>query len=567
MAQAVTRIQSTLPFKLPDGDMNGAGGGMGWPLSMAFVVAAPDRIPPHWSSSRDIWIRNFYRTVDALNVATETFISKATGIELWVAPKDNNVKRHMEQASQFTYALHNQTGVFAGFEDHFTRYIDDYLSQDNGAFMVVMGRGRADGPIIGPATGLYHLDSARCQRTGNAEYPVIYHHTDSKRYKIHYTRIISQVQRPSPKQELYGVGFCAISSCIDASIELKDVSVHSQESLGSRPARQILYVKEGATLQEVIDAADIYQAKQDSMGVESFSKTMFLAPRSPAGKLELELLRMLGPHEGFNRMEVSIINLATIAGAFGLDLRDLAISFGIASEGATSAEVQDRKGRGKGVNTFIEGFRKELDRKFLPRHLKSVFDNKDDQQDEHQARIWDIRSSVRERDLRNGVTSVRTEREKMVESGEITTEQFEAMELQDGRLANGTDILLLFETSDQEIADLLSISGVSNPTDLKANDPESTIDSINEQIRVVWRVIDMARTAGIASKARQSLAALEKLRATYEGELMEMQMMEEASILEEEVLLEAAGEGEDAATPEDDVATVEEDAQLEEDLS
>jgi hypothetical protein len=534
---------------------------------MAFVIAAPDQIPPHWSAARDAWIRDFYRTVDPLNVATETFISKATGIELWVAPKDNNVKRHMEQASQFTYALHNQSGIFAGFENHFTRYTDDYCSQDNGGFMVVMGNGRADGPIIGPATGVYHLDSARCQRTGNAKYPVIYHHTDNKRYKMHYTRIISQVQRPSPKQELYGVGFCAVSSCIDASIEMKDVSIHSQESLGSRPARQILYVKEGATIQEVNDAADIYQQKQDNMGIESFSKTMFLAPRSPAGKLELELLRLLGPHEGFNRMEVSIINLATIAGAFGLDLRDLAISFGIASEGATSAEVQDRKGRGKGVNTFIEGFRKELDRKFLPRHLKSIFDNKDDQQDEHQARIWDVRSTVRERDLRNGVTNVRTEREKMVQLGEITPEQFEAMELQDGRLANGTDILLLFETSDQEIAVLLTLSGVSEPTDLKANDPVTIIDIINDQIRVVWRVIDTARTAGIANKARQALAALEKLRASYEGELMETQMMEEAAMLEEEVLLEAAGEGEDAATPEQDVATEAEDAALEEDLA
>lgn len=510
MADAVAIRQQQLPFPEESDFSAGMAGHL-----FAFLMPTGDAIPPHWSRTRDAWLRDFWLRTDPVKNAVNTFVSKATSVPVRIMARNQSIKRHVAQAADFEYALTVQSGIMRGWRNEFEKFIVDYLTQDNGAFMLVLGPGPASGPIVGAASGVYSLDSSFCTRTGDAVYPILYQHEDGEEYKIHYSRLISQVKLPSPRRALRGVGLCPVSCCVDASVELKDIAIMSQEKFGSRPARRLMYARKGATIEQLRAAIDHFDTKLDNQGLTRFAKTLLLAPKTAGQELDLQVLDMIGPHDGFNRMDVHLIDLGTIANAFGLDMMDLGAIYGI-SGSSKSQEVVDRKGRGKGVNDVLDHIEDELDSKFLPPHLTVSFDNVDDQQDEHQANIRSLRATARERDLRNAVTTPRIERMLMRRRGEITEEEFEELEMFDGRQPDGTDLLLLFESEDAVTMALLTLP-LNDPTNVEANDPATAVDACREQIKVVWKVVDSARAPDIARTARFCLAALERLLSQYEG--------------------------------------------------
>lgn len=554
----ITEVQRAVPFEQNEVDLAGVTvtsiGGMSH-YAINWMTSAANMVPPYWSPMRDTWMRDFVTTCDPLKIAINTFVNKATSIPFSVTARDSSMKNHIEQAASVETNLLTMSGLLAGWKTEFKKFIQDYLTNDNGAFLYVQGRGRTSGPVLGPAMGVMHLDSARCQRTGDPEFPVIYLHTTGERYAIHYTRIIQMANLPSPRAEMYGVGLCAVSCAIEPSLELRDIATYSSEKFGSRPPRQILYAKTGATLDQLTSAVRLFDERVTSSGLTRFSRTMMLAPKVANQTLELDTLDMASVPDGFDREKVTILDLAMIASAFGLDLRDLAISFGVAGQTRADAEVQDKKGRGKGVHELLETLSDKLNALYLPPHLKINFDTLDDDQDEQRANIRETRSSARERDLRSGITTVRYEREKMLENGEMTEEQFNEMELIDGRTPDGLDVLMLFHSNDGQITKWLGGFSVADPTDIASNDPVTMAQEIQERKRVVFIGIEEAHNAKAAWKARQAMAALDKLHSMYQNPA--------GLDISDQVMVEAMDEGADAGAIENSVEPVEVEEEVE----
>ena len=511
MADTVQELLDDYPFEI---DKNTEGGGMAFSTLMA-LGAAGHLAPPYWSKARDKWLIGFARRVDVVKITVKTFISKANTIPVRIYPKDRSIVRHANMATDMHEALMRNSGLFKGFRHEFQRFLFDYLNQDNGGFMLILGGGQVDGPIVGAASGLVHLESYLCNRTSNPEYPVVYYHPDGKRYKIHYTRLIDMVSLPSTETNLNGVGLCPTSLCIDSAQEILDMYTYSQEKHGSRPARQILYASEGATIEQLSSAIQHGEMKLDNEGHTRFSKTLLLAPKLPGGKLKLDLIDLASSPDGFDRQTVTLLDMAVIASSFGLDLRDLAHSFGISGQTRSDAEVQDRKGRGKGVGEFIETFSDQLTQKFLPEYLLLSFDNLDDNQDEQRAKIQGIRSTARGRDVTTGIMTVRASRHQMLRAGEIQDEDFDEMELTDGRLPDGNDILSLFYSSDTYYSAALKIPSLSDPIDIEGNDPYFAIDAIKPALIKAWGLFEEETNPVKRKKARQVIAALEKLQEAY----------------------------------------------------
>lgn len=525
MTTDIQVLENTLPF--PVEDNNGPSGGlMRWSF-LGLLGAASDIIPAYWSQSRDSFLRKFYSESDPLKITVGTFIHKVSTIPVTVTARDRSVNKHVRQALVMNNNLVVQTGIFRGLRYELEKVVNDYLTQDKGCFTLVMGDGRPDGPIIGPAQGLYHLDAAFCDLTGDPTYPVIYNHENGSSYKLHYTRIIHIVNLPSPKRGLFGVGMCPTSSCIDSGRELKDIVVNSQESFGSRPARKALYVKKGATLDQLQGAVNAADQKMDSEGLTRFAKTLLLAPKNPNSELELDTLDLAAAPDGFNRKDVSLFDMAFMAAAFGLNLNDLALAFMGGASSNSQVDNSDRKGWGKGVALFIDLFADQLNMKFLPPYLRVNTDNVDDEQDKQQAEIRQIRSAARQRDLQSGVTTVRVERERMLDAHEITDEQFADMELLDGRLPNGLDVFSLFVSEEPLLTELLDL-GVEDPTVTNKNDPTTMLDAIHEKTKLAWQLITDSTNSDTSRTIRYALAALEKLRAMYqtEYELAQAMMMQ-----------------------------------------
>ena len=520
MADEITQILADSPFPIESSDLE-TPGGMGFSTIFNLLGEGDNAPPVYWSRNRDVWLRNFARTSDPIKVALKTYISKASTIPIRVVPKDASVSRYVRQAEMMSYALRYNSGFMRGFSVEFQKFLFDYLTQDNGAFLMILGGGEVTGPIVGAASGVVHLESSRCSRTRNPIYPVVYYHDDGKRYKIHYTRVLDLVSMPSSELELNGIGHCPVSLCVDGAIELRSIVTYSLEKLGTRPARQVLYAKTGATIEQLNAAVGHWTNKLNNEQLTAFAKTLLLAPLMPGGKLELDMIDLASTPDGFDRQSVALLNMALIAAAFGLDLRDLAYSFGVSGQTRSDAEVQDRKGRGKGVGELIEVFAEKLTKRFLPDHLTIVFDNIDDSQDEQVARIRSERAMARSRDIAGGVLTERAARLAMLRDGELTEAEFEEMEQGDGRLVSGVSILTLFNRTDLPYARALAVEGVADITDITANDPDVAIAALHRNWLAVSVLLEGAATYDQQRAYKRCLAAIEYLSHEYReaGEL------------------------------------------------
>lgn len=508
-AQALTEL---VPWEVRDQTESGDPGMSS--MILLSMVNSPSFLPAYWSRNRDSRLANFVLESDAIKIAVNTFISKAVNVPLLILPNNRSIQSHVDLAEDMGEALESNSGFGRGFTEEYKRFLYDWLTQDNGAFMLVLGRGKLTGPIVGRASGVVHLPSSRCMRTSDPVYPVVYIHHDSRRFKIHYTRVITMVNLPSPDPDLRGVGKCPVTLCIDAARELLDVTIYMQEKLGSRPAKQILYAKTGATPQQIQAAMVDADMVMRNERLTRFSKTIILGPKQSSGKLELDILDLSSVPDGFDRQTSTLLAMATIAAAFGLDLRDLAYSFGISGQTRSDAQIQHLKGLGKGVAQVADEFAKNITRYYLPKSLTAMFDYVDDSQDEASAKIIAQRSTSRTRDIMGATLNTRVAREHMLRYGELTDQQFEELELGDGRLPDGTSLMSLFFDSDEIYSTLLSL-GVEDPTDVEANDPGKMDKAIHRQLKQVWIILNGTSAERDRKKLRYSAAALENLKKQY----------------------------------------------------
>lgn len=530
-------IDQSIPIRL-DNNLDYEGGPSPSSALISWIVPPGADIPPYWSRTRDKWLRDFWTDNVALKTAVATFVNKAVTVPFTIQARDRSIMRHVRQAKKFETDLRRNSGTInigpmRGFKQTLKQFLIDLVTQDNGSFLLIMGGGPADGPIVGAPAGLMHLDSSLCNRTSNPEFPVVYQHTDGHSYKIHHARIIDMVNLPSPDASLNGIGLSAVSCCVEAAREIWDIYRYSQEKFGSRPPRQILYAETGATINALTAAIEHWSVKLDQESRSHFGGTLIVAPSVPTAELRLRTLDLSSPPDGFDRETAILQNKSEIAAAFGMDLLDLAMSFGLQGQTRANAGIQDRKGRGKGVGEVLETLKERMEEYYLPAHLEFKMDYLDDDQDEQRAIIHNTRSQARQRDILSEITTIRIERERMLEDGEITQEQFEDMELESGRLPTGLDVLLLFQSQDSKFQAWLDI-GIPDPTNVKVNEPESTLQLIHEQRLNLSSEIHGTANPETLRMARQAIAALDHLKKLYESEVMQLQMMANEEEQEEE---------------------------------
>lgn len=455
-------------------------------------------IPGWWSTARDRALTKFVKRSDHMSGAIYNMQSKMKTIPVKVVARDKSIKTHVALAQTFTdILLASEFGE--GWPTFFTKFLDDLLTQDNGAFAEIVGYGPKDGPVEGIPLNIAHLDSARCTRTGDVEYPVLYTNTDGKVYKLHFTRVLFMSQMPSTRKEMFGVGFCAVSRAINAAQNLLDIAIYKQEKLGSRPTRQILITGGGLDPEDVINAQVMSGAEQTAQGFSRYSKSVVMGSRTIPDP-RIQQIDLASIPDGFDEHDSTILGMAVIAMALGMDANDLFPAMQQAASKA-NAIIQHIKQRGKGPGEILQSMENALNFKFLPPYLAIQFDYQDDSQDRQAAEIRNIRAQSRERDLKNSVTSQRIEREMMLDSGELTEEQFEALELEDGRLEDGVTVDVLFHDKDKDYQELLG--GV-------------TLQNFEDKIQEIMAIIINSKDANLIRKARRAIAAIRYKFVTLE---------------------------------------------------
>jgi hypothetical protein len=470
-------------------------------------------ISPWWSPARDRQLREFVKKSDHLAGAVYTMQAKMTAIPFRIEPRDRTIQEHVWQAEQLTDLLLSASEFGEGWQAFFGKWVEDNVVTDNGAFAEIIGPGDPAGPLAGQPVSVAHLDSQRCTRTGNAEYPVIYEDMDGQRYKLHYTRVLYAAQMPSPIAEMYAIGYSPVSRCINVAQNLIDVLTYKQEKMGSRPHRVILIPKGGLDPQDVASAFQLAENVMDAQGLTRYSKTVVVGS-STIPEAGMEVVELSSLPDGFDEETSTTLGMATIAMAFGMDAREL---WPAMQAGATRADaiVQHLKQRGKGPGQILQTTESLFNYKFLPTHLKLVFDFQDDAQDRQVADIRKVRAERRKIDMDTGAMDVRTMREQMLADGDIDRGQFEMMELRSGRLPNGASVLTLFFSRDELMSGLLTIPDLAQPLNIAGHDAGSALSAIRRQTQAVHKVLAVAKSERVRKAVFYAVAALNALEAKY----------------------------------------------------
>lgn len=485
-----------------------------------YLSAGSTRIAPWWSAQRDLDLDAFWKDSDELSGILALLSAKVTTVPIQVLPRDTRLKRNTEDAERYNIILNEEADFGKGFMYTLSKWLLDNWTCDNGAFLEIIGPGEPDGPIEGAPTGIAHLDSHRIQRTGNQEFPALYHRPDGAHIKLHRTRIAMASDMPSPREEMYGVGFCALSRAVRHAQQLMDIATYKEEKLGSRPKRGIVIGKNVAT-DTILDAMAIADEAMDNRNLSIYSQLAVLG-NLPADA-DLSVLDLIGLPDGFDEDTSNRLGMFSLALAFGVPIRWI---WPASVSGATKADAmyQHIAGLGGGIGRILSLLTLTLGGdprgsrhgagKFLPPHLKLVFDFQDDEQDENRANIAGKRAANLKTHLETGLYDMRTAREHALSAGDLSQAQFDRLELEDGRLPDGAPVMGLFHVDNEPFMSWLDL-GVDSPLSVSSNDALTMLSELDRAAINVQDVIANSSNVSTKSKAEQALAALSALKALY----------------------------------------------------
>lgn len=537
---------------------------------LPLLVRAGELIPLYWSPARDYELGRFWMKVDHISSAFSMFASKIASIPLRIEPKDPSIKSHARQADNLTALINTGSDFGQGWAASFmVRWAIELITQDNGPFAEIVGDApMTTDPITGyrckdyskPRVNFYGLnilDSQRCTRTSNPVYPVVYQDVEGGRYRLHYSRVMYTSSLPSNRIRMNRVGLCALSRCISTAQHLYDIAVMEQEELGSRPKRRMLIAEQGISATEVQNAFQAADIAMDNQGLRRFSKNVVIGPKdgkgTTANPIKIEVKELHSALIGEDKERSITLGMFLIALALNIPPRWL---WPATSTGATKADAmfQHIAGMGGGIGHLLMIMKSLLGGDELAEPLGKpigpqfdvVFDYQDDEQDRQQAEIRKTRSEVTEKYIATGVWTERVARQQAMDAGDITEQQFEDMELGDGRLPDGQDVVNLFYSTDPTLQEMLSIS-VGDILNTEANDRDTVLSAIAD------KEIELRATLAAPSRpkefdlAKQAFAALQALKKLYLQPTMAEQQEGLDKIEQQRNASQTSSEGNDSA--------------------
>lgn len=345
-------------------------------------------LPPYWSHARDIALRQFIwrEGNDILQGALSSMVKWGKTLSWVVEGPDRVVNRYQGMLSESEFG--------EGWGTLVSKVLTDYLTQDKGASIEVIGAGNPDGPVEGPVLGLAHLDAQYIVPTGDISYPVIFNNPkDGKPHKIHATRVIRLVDMPSPNENLNGIGFCAVSRVIATTQVLLKLIRYKNEKLSDMPEAGLL-VLNNIMPKAWEDVQARHQKDRRKLGQEIWSNIMTLFSIDPAQPATANFVSFATLPDGFNEAEATDTYLNIVALAFGVDKREFWPESKVGLGGNREAEVMNEKAKGKGKGDFIASIERAINWKVLPSSVNFRFDFRDDAEDKLKADINKVKTET-----------------------------------------------------------------------------------------------------------------------------------------------------------------------------
>ena len=387
-------------------------------IAIPWLASAPayGDLPRYWTWQRDVALVNTIHREDMWASAVARTATKFAAHGFTIKDSEDSTRRVAASQELFKRADGGQGWVLFA-----EKVMQDLLTTDNGIFIRIR---RADDETVkvksydaeqaftevtqsspgAKITGLYHLDSLRCLRTGNLTYPLRYQPVMGAPQLLRWDQVLMYADQPSPRAELLGVGFSAASRAyktINTIAALRQL-LHEFVSGGGANKLVIIQGMQEMTLRNLVNAG---AADAQAKGfVYYLSAILGAVPGDIPIEIKEVLLKSLP--EGFDPKQIIDDAYLIYANAIGVPVQDIQPLSGQGLGTGKQTEILQDASRGVGIAAFLKWWEQTVSDRVLPATTELTFD------DEHDLRDQKARAEVK------GMRA--TERATRIQSGEIT---------------------------------------------------------------------------------------------------------------------------------------------------
>lgn len=300
---------------------------------------------PVWGSNvrgRDRQLREFYKS--------EPFMAGTVyGTSARYASFKFVLSGPERQVNIMHRVLHNSEHG-QGWQKLMIKAIKDMLTQDNAGWLEAI---RIVDDWRAPVIQLNHLDSARCQRTGNWETPVIYTDIKGGMHQMKWYQVYDLAEYPDPDERYRGYQQCAVSRALIGAQKMRDVALYEREKFSGRNPTEVHFL--GGVVQQRIDnILSLEQHRAEEAGNRRYMVPPIIAALDQTARVSHETVQLRGSPENWDKAEDFKEYIVLLAGAFGVDPQDIAPLPAGNMGSSQQSQVLAQKGRGKGPALFME---------------------------------------------------------------------------------------------------------------------------------------------------------------------------------------------------------------------
>lgn len=417
-------------------------GGVPLQIAIPYLLSPPSYtdLPHYWTWRRDVALAATVHREDMWAAAVSKVATKFASHGYVIRDADDSTRK--VSASQ---ALFKRANGGEGWVPMAEKTIQDLATTDNGIFWRVR---HADDEVqtiklkerftyqqqtfdeaqvtnssrASKITGLYHLDSLRCMRTGNLTYPVRYQPVMGPPQLLRWDQVLVYADMPSPRAELYGVGFCAASRTYKTIAKLAAIEQMIYEFVAGTGATQIALINglSPSTLEGIIKAGE---ADAQARGLVYYLGTI------------------LGALQGDAQVNVSTILLKQLPSGFlPKDERDNAYIIYANNLGVPVQDIQPLSGQGLGTGTqsivlaeaaqgngmlpaFLKWLEQTVSDRILPATTELEFIDENDLRDQKaKAEVRSMRATERSTRIQSGEISAAVARQLAADDGDLPQE-------------------------------------------------------------------------------------------------------------------------------------------------
>lgn len=345
----------------------------------------------------------------------------------WKVKDDAKSKQRIARAQELL--LTSEGG--RGWVPFISKHLRSYLLRDNGAFVEIV---RASGAPGSRVLGLMHLSSARCTRTGDPDYPVIYVDRQGAEHALRDHQVLTFSDMPSDEDSYFEAGTCAARRAYKMIYKLAGLEAYESEKItGSRALG--VHVVSGLPPSALDDAFTDAKEDQANRGHYAYMGVVILTtltPAAPAGYF----IPLAEVPDGFDVEQTRDNGYNVYANSIGIQVGEIKPLSGQGLNGGQQSVILDEAAEGVGLAAHRKQFEHALNQYVLPTATTFYFSTNDIRDQKALADVQKTRADTRAVMVKTGEINAGESRQLAAQADDIPEEWLDQDTTPEGQLTD-----------------------------------------------------------------------------------------------------------------------------------